>query len=274
MKCIDFDAYFGKYAENWIAENRSKYKNMDEMEEEMPELYLRWLNAPADWLNGKTPGEYFSQYNDPAELVDILRAYNAQSVSVPDLLLERIVELGEGAVEPLMALAGERRDRALTLTALNLLIELGSERPLDLCLDIIAESEAQNELTEVASELLSNLGSRVVDPIIALMPKAKKAAQEAFLDVLCNFPGDERIYNYTIDAFKRSYDRRALFASYLGKLGDERAIDTLRDALELSDLNYLDYIEIVNAIEALGGEVTESRDFNGDPYYESLKKMQ
>ncbi len=273
MKCIDFDAHFGKYAEKWIAENRSKYKNMDEMEEEMPELYLRWLNMPADWLEGLTPGEYFARYDDPNELVDMLRAYHAQSVAIPDQLLERIVELGGASVEPLMKLASEQKDRALSLTALNLLIELEAEQPLQLCLDIIASSEAQNELTEVASELLSNLGGKAVEPILERMPQAKKAAQEAFLDVLCNFPGDDRIYNYTIDAFKRSYDRRALYASYLGKLGDERAIDTLRAALELSDLNYLDYIEIVNAIEALGGEVTEQREFNGDPYYESLKKM-
>ena len=273
MKCIDFDAHFGKYAEKWIAENRSRYKNMDAMEEEMPELYLRWLNAKADWLDGLTPGEYFARYENPEELIDLIRAYHDQKVSVPDQLLERIVELGDASVEPLMALASEGKDRALTLTALNLLIELGSERPLDLCLDIIAGSEAQNELTEVASELLANLGRKAVEPILSRMPDAKKAAQEAFLDVLCNFPGDDRIYNYAIDVFRRSYDRRALFASYLGKLGDERAIDTLRDALTLSDLNYLDYIEIVNAIEALGGEVTETRDFNGDPYYESLKKM-
>ncbi len=273
MKCIDFDAHFGKYAEKWIAENRAKYKNMDEMEEEMPELYLRWLNAPADWLDGTTPGEFFARYEDPRELVDMIREYHAQSVAVPDQLLERIVELGEASVGPLMTLAEEKSDRALTLTALNLLIELGSERPLALCLDIIDESEAQNELTDVASELLTNLGVKAVEPILSRMPQAKKAAQEAFLDVLCNFPGDDRIYNYAIDAFRRNYDRRALYASYLGKLGDERAIDVLREALDMSDLNYLDYIEIVNAIEALGGEVTEQREFNGDPYYESLKKM-
>ncbi|MBR3503973.1 MAG: hypothetical protein IKO07_06970 [Clostridia bacterium] len=274
MKCIDFDARFGRYAEKWIAANRSKYKNMDEMEEEMPDLYLRWLNEPADWLDGLTPGEYFARYDGPEELVRLLAAYHEQNVPVPDQLLERIVELGEASVEPLMKLAEAQRDRALTLTALNLLIELGSDRPLDLCLDIVSQAEAQNELSDVACELLSNLGARVIEPVLQRMPEAKKPAQEAFLDVLCNFPGDERIYNYAVDAFTRSFDRRALYASYLGKLGDERAIEPLRAALELSDLNYLDYIEIVYAIEALGGEVTETREFNGDPYYESLKKMQ
>ena len=274
MKLIDFDAHFGKYAESWIAENRSKYKNMDELEEQIPELNLKWLNTSAEWLEGKTPGEYFAAYTDANELVDMLRAYNAQNVSIPDQLLERIVELGNLAVEPLMALAREQKNRALTVTALNLLIEIGSNAPLELCLDIIERADAQNELTDVAGELLTNLGREAIEPIIARMDTASRTAQEAFLDVLCNFPGDDRIYNYTIDAFRRCFDRRALYASYLGKLGNERAVETLRSALELSDLNYLDYIEIVNAIEALGGEVTETREFSGDPYYESLRKMQ
>lgn len=273
MKLIDFDAHFGKYAEGWIAENRSKYKNMDELEEQIPELYLKWLNTSADWLDGKTPGEYFAAYTDANELVDMLRAYNAQNVSIPDQLLERIVELGDQAVEPLMALAREQKNRALTVTALNLLIEIGSNAPLELCLDVIEQADAQNELTDVAGELLTNLGREAIEPIIARMDGASKAAQEAFLDVLCNFPGDERIYKYAQDAFRTSFDRRALYASYLAKLGDPRAVEVLREALELTDLNYLDYIEIVHAIEALGGEVETEREFNGDPYYESLKDM-
>ena len=274
MKPIDFDARFSAYTEQWIAENRHRFKNMDLLEEEIPELYLRWLNLPADWLNGRTPGDWFQQYDDADELVRLMRAYQAEGISLPDPLLERVTDLGEDAVQPLMALVREYdSDRALAIAALNLLIELGSSEPMEMCLDIISAAEAPNELTDVASELLSGLGGEVIEPIISRMDAATKTAQDAFLDVLCNFPGDERIYNYTVNAFTRRFDRRALYASYLGKLGDERAIEPLRDALDNSDISYLDYIEIVNAIEALGGEVDTEREFNGDPYYESLKKM-
>ena len=92
--------------------------------------------------------------------------------------------------------------------------------------------------------------------------------------MLCNFPGDERIYNYAESAFRNRPERRALFASYLAKLGDERAIEILRPALQYVDLGYLDYIEIRNAIEALGGEVEEEREFFGDPDYESMRSME
>ena len=273
-KCIDFDAKFGLYAEKWIAANRSKYKNMDLLEEQIPELYLRWLNAPADWLEGKTPGEWFQQYSDAGELVALMREYNAQKVSLPDSLLERVTDLGEDAVEPLMQLVREyENNRGLAISALNLLIELGSSAPMEMCLDIISGADGQNELTDVAAELLNGLGDTVIEPIIARMENASHTAEDCFLDVLCNFPGDERIYTYTVNAFTRRYDRRALYASYLGKLGDDRAIEPLHKALKMSDISYLDYIEIANAIEALGGEADTEREFNGDPYYESLKKM-
>ena len=37
-------------------------------------------------------------------------------------------------------------------------------------------------------------------------------------------------------------------------------------------INYLDYVEIVSAIDALGGERPPEREFSGDPYYESLRR--
>ena len=68
-------------------------------------------------------------------------------------------------------------------------------------------------------------------------------------------------------------DRRALFASYLAKFGDDRALPALMEAAQDDRTNYLDYVEIVSAIEELGGERPPEREFNGDPYYESLKRV-
>jgi len=74
-------------------------------------------------------------------------------------------------------------------------------------------------------------------------------------------------------AVAQAKDRRALFASYLAKLGDDRALPALMKAALDDHINYLDYVEVVNAIEALGGERPPERDFSGDPYYESLKRV-
>ena len=130
------------------------------------------------------------------------------------------------------------------------------------------------DLMEAASELLKGMGEDVVEPLIKRADGLTGEALESCLDILCNFPGDKRIYELLIRAFRQDGERRALYASFLGKLGDEDAVEPLKAALELSELNYLDYIEIVHAVEALGGEVEKQREFSGDEYYESLKHMQ
>lgn len=39
--------------------------------------------------------------------------------------------------------------------------------------------------------------------------------------------------------------------------------------LRLTDLRYLDYIELRDAVEALGGDAGEERAFYGDPDFEA-----
>ncbi|MFR8977054.1 MAG: hypothetical protein ACLVJB_04195 [Christensenellales bacterium] len=46
----------------------------------------------------------------------------------------------------------------------------------------------------------------------------------------------------------------------------------LKEAAQSPDINYLDYVEVVNAIEEWAANVAE-REFSGDPYYESLRRV-
>ena len=273
MKPIDFDAHYAEFAEQWIRENMAKYKTIDEMEQHLPEIYLRFMNQSADWLSGKTPAEYFAQFTDADELVALLCEYEKEDIDVPDLLLERIVDMGAGASDPLIKLAAdESQKESLRITAINLLIEMVSDQALPLCLSIVDTRDEYDATADVAADYISAQGQSAVSPMLDKLPDATNAALRTYLDLLCNFPGDERIYTYTAAQFLRDTEHRALYASYLGKLGDERALPLLRQALTLSDLNYLDYIEIRNAIERISGEViTDSRSFEGDPYYESAR---
>lgn len=275
MKPIDFDAHYAEFAETWIRENMGKYKSIDEMEQQLPGVYLRYLNKPASWLNGEKPADYFNKFGDPDALIAMLFEYEQGGISVPDLLLERIVELGEPAVAPLMALA-ENADapESLRATALNLLIEIGSGAPMPLCLQLVDVRAEHDTVADVAAELLEGLGRDAVPAMLERLEGASDAAQQTYLDLLCRYPGDERIYAATLSQFLRNANQRALYASYLGKLGDERATEVLRRALTFSDINYLDYIEIVHAIERITGDTVDAnRTFEGDPYYESLKHI-
>jgi hypothetical protein len=275
MKPIDFDRAFADYAHLWAHGRMKEEKNPDAIEAELPDLYRKWIDLPADFLGGASPAAFFGRYHEPGALIDLMRTYHQHRIAPPDLLLERLSELGESAAEPLTALAaGEDEPLELRMTALNLLIEIESDRPLELCLGLIDRRAGDDELADIAAELLMALGRRAVAPMLQRLDGASDAALDTYLDLLCNFPGDERIYTYTAERFLRLEGRRALYATYLARLGDERALEPLRQVFSLSDLGYLDYLEVRNAIEALGGEAPAGdRTFDGDPAYESLKNL-
>lgn len=275
MKCIDFDRQFQRYMGVWMKENAEKYNDdMDVIEGMMPDIYMAFLEKPAAFLDGMAPQDYFEQFDDAAMLVAWLCAYIEQGVPVPDLLLERITALGADAERSLLALLDDESVQGeAEMTAISLLRELDSSAPMQRYIDWIAALPAPEEKGDLCAEALLAMGESVVEPMLAALGTATQTGRDVFADVLSNFPGDERIFDLLMERFARCEDRRALFASYLAKLGDERALDALKDAAQERDVNYLDYVEIVSAIEALGGERPPEREFAGDPYYESLKQI-
>lgn len=275
MKCINFDRAFERYMAEWMKENSEKYKDdMDVIEDMMPDVYLEFLKKPADFLDGIAPQDYFEQFDNADMLVNWLCDYIAQGVPVPDLLLERVTALGDPAEKSLLALvARDDLPEETQMTAISLLREMESKAPMQRYIDYIASLEEPNDKGDLCAEALMSMGESVVEPILATLSGAGQTGRDIFADVLSNYPGDERIYELMIERFVTRDERRALFASYLAKLGDERAIPMLKEAAQSLDINYLDYVEVVNAIEALGGERPPEREFSGDPYYESLRQV-
>ena len=275
MKCINFDRAFERYMAEWIKENSEKYKDdMDVIEDMMPDVYLEFLKKPADFLDGIAPQDYFEQFDNADVLVNWLCDYIAQGVPVPDLLLERVTALGDPAEKSLLALvARDDLPEETQMTAISLLREMESKAPMQRYIDFIASLEEPSDKGDLCAEALMSMGESVVEPILAALSGAGQTGRDIFADVLSNYPGDERIYELMIERFVTRDERRALFASYLAKLGDERAIPMLKEAAQSPDINYLDYVEVVNAIEALGGERPPEREFSGDPYYESLRQV-
>ena len=275
MKCINFDRAFERYMAEWIKENSEKYKDdMDVIEDMMPDVYLEFLKKPADFLDGVAPQDYFEQFDNADMLVNWLCDYIAQGVAVPDLLLERVTVLGNPAEKSLLALvARDDLPEETQMTAISLLREMESKAPMQRYIDYIASLEEPSDKGDLCAEALMSMGESVVEPILATLSGAGQTGRDIFADVLSNYPGDERIYELMIERFVTRDERRALFASYLAKLGDERAIPMLKEAAQSPDINYLDYVEVVNAIEALGGERPPEREFSGDPYYESLRQV-
>ena len=274
FECIDFDEHLASFVTEYMQAHQKDYKNYDAMEADMPAIYVRFLNQPADWLDGLTPGSYFTQFEDPKDLVDWMIAYDQKGVAIPDLLLEQIENVGKPCEKRLVAiLKDEEMSDALKMTAIGVLRTMESTQPKMLYIQWQMEREREDELADNALESLADMGRAALQPSLEALPKANEAGQEALLDILANYPGNEQVFQLAQRLFRANPDRRALFAGYLGKLGDDRAMKDLMAAANDPELNYIDYLEIRNAIERLGGTAPE-RTFEGDPTYEALSGMQ
>ena len=276
MKCIDFDKAFSLFAMQWFRDHGKEYKNYDAMEAAMPDVYARFLDTPADFLAGAKPGEYFNAWDDAKVLIDWMEDYYKQRVPVPDMLLNRITELGESAEKRLFALLQkERTPQEARMTAVSLLDEMESTLPMQLYISWQLNRTPEDELCDAACERLVQMGEEAIDPMMAFLDDANDAGKEALCGVLSYYPDDSgKVLNELLRLICLPDAHVAVLAGYLGRLGDERALETLIDLALEEDLSYLDYIELRSAIEQLGGDAPERAFDEHDPEYEAMARMQ
>jgi len=272
MKIIDFDAYFSDVLTDWIDKNQHRFKKPDDMEDEVPDVYLRWLNTPAEWLDGATPGAYFDQFSDSAELCEGLKQYIAEEVAVPDPLLDRLAELADEQV--LLDMAKDKSAPCeARMTAIEILRQIESTLPMVEFIRWQVERDDEDDILDNALESLRQMGESVRKPAKIAFTAADHEGKEALLDVLADYPGDEDVFQFALAQFKTQKDKRGLFAGYLAKLDDDRALEHLLDVAESDDVSYMDFIEIRSAIERLGSEAPV-KDWSNDPTYKAFKRLQ
>ena len=272
MKIYDFDAKFFEYVRSWMALHPGIREA--EIEERYNELMRNWLDAPATWLDGVKPGEYFDRYSDPRDLLKLMQEYLKRDIGLPEPLYRRIVTLGEACAPALAGLAADGdKPEALRATAMALLRDIDTAAPVSLYLDLVCGCEEKNELSDMAADVLSGLGASVVPMLMDRYDDATEYGQLLILDICSNYPGDDRVLERMLSKLRNRPGERALYAALLGKLGDPRAVEPMMRLLDLTDLGYLDYIELRSAIEQLGGEPGEERVFNGDPDFEALRNL-
>lgn len=272
MERFDFDAHFADALNRWLALPATQRLPHEQQEDAAAELYLRWLETPADWLGGQAPGAYYGQFDDAQALVALLCAHLNEGVPVPDPLLERIAELDDEA--PLLALLRDPSAPAeARMHAVALLRQRQSTAPMVDYIRWQVTRDQPDELLDNALESLRDMGEAVRRPAKVAFMAANDAGKEALLDVLSDFPGDDEVLAFAIRQFERLPDRRALYAGYLGKLDNDRALEPLLAAAEGEGVPYIDFIEIRNAIERLGGEAP-LRDFADDPTYQAVQRLQ
>lgn len=264
----DFDKLFEKFLRNKIEE--SDGLTPDEIEEKIPEFYEEWATTPNPETNGLSPEGYFANVTDPKKLVDMFVESNKGDCNPCSLLCDRIAEV-KGCDEYLKKLVDKAADPKTAIAALNLLCESGADMPVEKMTEIMLDETADEGLREACADELKECVADAAERLFAAIPAASVALKEMIADVLVEGEKDERTYSLLRELFAVS-DNLPFVAGLIGKYGDERAAEYLYPALD--DCNYMEYIEIRNAIEQMGGVVDDTaRDFSDDEFYKAIKNL-
>ena len=264
MKPIDFDGLFDQKLAKYLKENAGKFTEK-QWEDKIPLLYQKFGDTYLKSI-GFTPREYYKRMSDK-ELVDTLLAHIKEEVPVSDFLCRELES--RDCPEEILPLL-ECKDEQLLMLAVN----LAGANPIAFdAYFALLMGEADREIKDaVVDQLKVNADAAKARALAFLNEGIEK---ELMLEVLSRVrERDETVYEVLLNAFREGEDL-PMHASYLAAYGDSRALPVLLERIAGEDINFLEFRELKYAIEALGGEYTEERDFSDDPYYaEFLSEQQ
>ena len=187
MPIINFDEHFADFTSQWMMDHKGDYRNYDEMEADLPHIYMAFLNTRAKWLGSLTPGSYFTQFEDPKVLVDWMHEYCRQGVPVPDLLTEQIEFVGKPCEKRLTELLKDpEAEEEARMLAIGLLREMGSVLPKMIYINWQLDRDQKDEMKDNALEILKIEGNDYEVYSLKDLPAnisfyAKNSSSEGFL---------------------------------------------------------------------------------------------
>lgn len=267
MKIVDVDALFETYVKKYMKENAGKYTE-DEWENKVPELYEFFGGAKLKAFGGKSAKEYYASLSGK-ELCKLLSAHVEEEVPVSDYLCDAIIE---GDTEAgLLTFLKKGTDEELMSYAVNLLRDKACFKALPIYLDFVVAPDTDDNLRELMGEMLIESAREIKPQLLNVAAKAKHGKQY-IIEALANCERDDEIFEHLKTEFLKTKEL-SLFAHYFVKYGDERAVELLKKRIADPVIKYADYMELKFAIEALGGEYTDDRDFTADKTYRKIKNV-
>ncbi len=261
MNLIDFDGLFDEKLTQYMSENKNKHTEK-EWENVIPKLYKKFGDTRIAKI-GCTPKEYYARMNNE-ELVQTLTAHLQGDVPVPEFLCVEIEN--RGVAETLVPLL-HSEDTETVSYAINL---IGDDvRAFDVYFDILLKNRLDEDVRSDVTDILRMHADEVKNTALAEYKKGN--ATVYMLEILSRAKTrDEEIYETLLAAFKNA-DNTSVFAGYLAAYGDERALPTLLRRIEDRSIGFVEFQELKYAIEALGGEYNEPRDFTSDKDYLAIE---
>ena len=261
MKLVDFDGMFDKKLSAFVKKNAGKF-TAEQLEDMIPSLYSKFGDTAISSL-GASPRGYYAAMSDE-ELVKCLCAHEKNGVPVSAFLARELE--GRPACRAALIAMLPSADGRLARRIVAVLGGVSEAIPAYMSL-LTACGEDDDDLKESLADFIKENADLVKEQAIANYRAGTE--RPLMLEVLsCVRVHDDRIFDILISEFRGAGDTQML-AGYLASYGDERALPYLLDRIA-GDVPYIEFQELKYAIEALGGEYSEQRDFSGDKAYELI----
>ena len=261
MKLIDFDGLFDEKLAQFMEENKEKYTEK-QWEDIIPKLYKKFGDTYVSKVKC-TPKEYYAKMTDE-ELVDTLRAHLQEDIPTPEFLCAEIESRGEA--KTLLPLLFDE-DVYTVAYAINLIGD--NTQAYDAYFDILTKELANEDVRSDVTDIFRLHADEIKTRVIEYYEKG--LGKEYMLEILSRAKiRDEKIYEILLSAFV-SGENTAVRAGYLAAYGDERALEKLLEKIEDRSIGFVEFQELKYAIEALGGEYDEPRDFTDDKDYVAVE---
>lgn len=228
-------------------------------EEDIGETYEEWLDTFCASLDS-TPREKIDSMTDEM-LVKELK--DECAIDSPSLIVMENLEKRK-PIELLCPLLYEDNE-TLAYCAAELLYNM-NEVPYAEFAELLPSTDG--DMFELIIRALKEDPEAVREKLYEIAYSGNERLKTVAAEILIEGKRDERTYKLLSELFS-SGDNLPLYAGYMARYGDERAVAMLYRALNTA--SYADYIEIRNAIESLGGIVDDDRDFSDDPEYMILR---
>lgn len=198
----------------------------------------------------------------------MLQEYKEAETGIPFPLIDRLA--ASDCLPELLPLLDSADEEVFTI-AVNLLEEGGSSAHIEKMIEELLDPASGEDTRSFAAEILANHADEVKEKLLSRAGKSEETDM-LLADVLVYSKGDDRIYQLLVRLFLSGLNN-ALYAGYLGMYEDERALPLLKERIESPDIGYVEFMELRNAIERLGGDPIEDRDFHSDPDYKIMKHI-
>lgn len=263
MKLIDFDGMFDEKLTVYMEENKNKYTER-QWEDVIPKLYKKFGDTYVAKIKC-TPKEYYAKMTNE-QLTETLSAHLREDVPVPEFLCAEIESRGEA--ETLLPLL-DSEDTQTVSYAINLLGD--DSRAFEKYFTILTQNRLDEDIRSDVTDIFRLHADEVKDLVYDTYQQG--IATGYMLEILSRVKArNEAVYEVLIKAFLAAEDAQsALCAGYLAAYGDERALPHLLRRIEDRSIGFVEFQELKYAIEALGGEYNEPRDFTNDKDYIAIE---